>query len=197
MTKAQLREAIKLEARIKSTDEWDDLVDQVVLEILTDFCNLARYDELLKERIPLTVVASQQQYSLPVDCQNIACLRFARGPVPTTGTLSYREIVAQNGNVKQTNAYGWPFYYRRVFGMKISLWPFDSILTTDSLLIDYYALPESIFSSDGDEFPIPRLEAAVKKDTIARLQRVHESNPEAQMMGQDGASSFNASRGGT
>lgn len=197
MTKAALREAIKLEARIKATDEWDDLVDQIVLEILTDFCNLARYSELLKERIAITTVDAQQQYSLPADLQNIAAIRYARGPIPTPNTLSYREITEQNQNVRQTNSYGSPFWYRRIAGNKVSLWPCSDIKSTDSLVIDYYVLPESVFSADGDTFPISRLEGAVKKDAIARLQRVHASNPEAQMMQMDGSQSFNASRGGT
>lgn len=197
MTKAELREAIKLEARLKSTDEWDDLVDQIVIEILTDYCNLARYDELLKERIPVTIVDAQQQYALPDDLQNISVIRYARGPVPTSGTLPYRELTAQIPNVKQTNACGFPFWYRRVAGNKLSLWPYGSIVSTDSLLIDYFVKAESLFLSDSDDFPVPRLEGAVKKDAIARLQRVHSSNAEAQMMGLDGQDSFKASRGAT
>lgn len=197
MTRLQLRNAIKREARIKSAANLDTMVDEIVTDILTDSCNLARYHELLVENVVIVLVAGQQQYSLPADYHNLATARFARGPVTTAVPGVYRELSPQPETVRQTFRNGNPLYYRLVRGSKISLWPYGSTLAADSLLIDYYINPMSVFATDADAFPVPRIEGAVKKDAIARIQRFHLSLQEGQLTDRDGAGSRNAGYGAT
>lgn len=192
-TKAELRAAVKREARIKSSNNLDSLVDEIITDILRDHCNKARYYELLKERVGISLVDEQQAYALPDDFQNLEVVYYGRGPNPTTTRI----IDLQPASVKQTWFNGIPRFYRMVAGPKISLWPYGSILAMDQLQIDYYVDPASLFVDDSDNFPIPRLESAVKKDAIARVQRFHAASQEAQIMDADGQASFNAAQSAT
>lgn len=188
-TKAQLRAAIKREARILANANLDSLVDEIVTDILRDYCNLTRQWELLKEGVVIPLVAGQQSYTLPADWMNFGVVRYGRGPSATV----FRVVELQTENVMQTSGRGWPRFYRLVSGRKISFWPYDAIVVADSLLIDYYIDPASVYAAEGDLFPVESLEGAVKKDAIARVQRFHSASQEAQMTDADGRSSFNAS----
>lgn len=190
-TKADLRTLIKREARIKTGTDLDILIDSIMLEILYDYCNLTRFNELLVPGAVITLVDGQAAYDLPEDCQNVAELHFSQ----TSTSSTFLSLPVEPASIRHTYAGGFPRFYRRITGRQISLWPYTSILSTNVLLIDYYLDPRTIFVDDDDDFPIPRLEAAVKKDTIARIQRFHSSLPEAKMMDADGAASFNASQG--
>lgn len=185
-TKAQLRASIKKEARIKSTDTLDGMVDDIVLEVLRDYCNKSRYYELLQENVAIVVVAGQQTYSLPANFHNLNAVRFGRGPTPTT----FRNVSVQPASVRQTWSYGSPRFYRLVAGPKISFFPYGGVLTTDQIFIDYYADPGSLFLLDTDNFPIPRLESAVKKDTIARVLNFTSASTEGEVQDRNAAGSF-------
>lgn len=190
LTKAQLRDSIKRETRIKSNDNLDQLVDDIVADILTDTCNLARYHELLQERIPITLVSAQQAYALPADYQNLETVRYGRGPAAPS---AFRELKKQVEAVKQTfNNCGYPMFYR-LTAAGISLFPFANVVDTDVLNIDYYVDPMTLYSTDGSVFPVPRILSVVKKAAISRIQRFHSADSEAQMTTGDTAGSFNAS----
>lgn len=190
MTKSELRTAIKREARILTDSNLDSLIDDIIVDILRDLCNLARYHELLKEGIAVVLVDAQQSYNLPNDYGNLAVVRYGRGANPTT----FRQIKMQGENVRQTwSGSGYPVFYRLVSGPKLSLFPYSNVLATDQLVLDYYIDPLSVFDGEDDDFPVPRIEGAVKKQAIARIQRFSSSMPEAQATTQDAAGSFNAS----
>lgn len=188
-TKAQLRESIKQEVRIKSNTNLDALVDDIVADILTDTCNLARYHELLQERIPIALVSAQQAYALPDDYQNLETVRYGRGP---SAPGAFRELKKQVDAVKQTFNFSYPMFYR-LTAAGISLFPFACILDTDVLNIDYYVDPISLYSTDASVFPVPRIMGLVKKAAIARIQRFHADDNDAQLTISDTAGSFNAS----
>lgn len=186
MTKVQLRDAIKREARVKTATNLDALIDEIVADIMRDYCNKSRYWELLSEGVAIALVAGQQAYSLPADYQNLEVVRYGRGPSPTT----FRVIDPQPETVKQTWSGGVPRFYRLVRGPKISFFPFANIVVADVLTIDYYIDPATLYTTDGADFPIPRLESAVKKDAIARVQRFYAANVESQMTDRDSAGSY-------
>lgn len=191
-TKAQLRAAIKREGRIAANANLDTLVDEIVTDILRDYCNLARYHELLKEGEAITLVAHQQAYDLPEDFMHIAALRYGRGPAPHV----MRDILIQPQSVRQTYSQGYPRFYRLIAGPKISFWPYYEIAVADELLLDYYIDPASVYIDEDDLFPVPRLESAVKKDAIARVQRFSAATAEAQLTDADSRGSFNAADAG-
>jgi len=191
MTKAQLRTAIKLEARIKSSTNLDTMVDNIVEDILTDLCNKARYHELLQENEALTLVDAQGAYALPADYQNLEIVRYGIGPDATV----FSQLLLKTDVVQQRSSRGRPRFYKFVAGPKISVFPYDDLLATDSLLIDYYVTPMSLYTTEGSAFPVPRLESAVKKSAIARVQRFSAATTESQMSERDGDSSFVAGQG--
>lgn len=190
-TKLQLREAIKREARVKTATNLDPLVDEIVADIMRDYCNKSRYWELLVENVVITLVAGQQAYSLPADYQNLAVVRYGRGPNPS----AFRIVDMQPESVKQTWSAGFPRFYRLIAGPKLSFWPYANIVIADQLMVDYYIDPATLYINNTDNFPVPRLESAVKKDAIARLQRFYAATAEAQMTDQDSAGSFIAGEG--
>lgn len=196
MTKAQLRTAIKREARINASANLDSMIDDIIRDVLTDACNKERYYELLKEGVAIVLVASQQSYDLPADFMHLESVRFARGPISLPNIPGvWRAIVAQPSSVRQTYSGGFPRYFRLV-GNKISFFPYGHLLAVDALSLDYYSNPMIIFADDDDPFPIPRLESMVKKEVISRVQRFHSALPEAQLTGTDAADSFRAAIAG-
>lgn len=193
MTRAELITAVKREGRILVGANLDTLVSNIIDEILVDYCNLARYYELLTEGEEITLVDGRQSFELPDDFGHLAAVRYGRGPA--TATI-FRSVLPQPQSVNQTYSQGFPRFYRLVSGNKISFWPYGNIVATDQLFIDYYINPTSIFLSDDDAFPVPRLESSVKKDAIARVQRFHSANEEATITKTDSKFSFNASDAG-
>lgn len=193
MTKAQLRTAIKREARINSSTNLDPLVDDIVADLMTDFCNKTRYHELLLENVPIVLIAATGAHSLPANFQNLACVRYGVGPSAQT----FHELHKQTDVIHRQSISGYPKFYRFVAGSKISMFPFDRVLATDSLLIDYYVDPATLYTAENSPFPVPRLETAVKKAAIARVQRFSASTTESQMTERDGDSSFIAGEGGS
>lgn len=189
-TKAQLRDAIKRESRIITNANLDTLVDDIVADIMRDFCNLARYHELLLEYVPITLVTGQQVYAFPNDYQNLAVVRYGVGSAPT----SFKELILQTDAVKRTFSQGYPLFYK-LTKAGISLFPFGRIVDTDTCSIDYYQDPATLYTLDSSPFPIPRLESAVKKSAIARVQRFHSADNEATMTKGDGNTSFVAADG--
>lgn len=192
-TKAQLRAAIKREARVLANANLDTLIDDIVVDIMRDYCNLGRFYELLVEGTAIPLVAGQQSYTLPADFHHLNQVRYGRGPNPAT----FRIVDEQPESVRQTWSQGWPRFYRLVAGPKISFFPYADIVVADQLKIDYYRDPATLWTTDASVFPVPRLESAVKKDAIARVQRFHTATQEAQLTDADGRSSFNAADAGS
>ena len=196
-TKAQLRTAIKREARINSSTNLDSMVDDIVADIMRDFCNKTRYYELLATDTVITAIAATGTYSLPVGFQNLSEIRYATA---TTGqiasSLHYRTLIQKTDVVKRFSVVGYPMFYRLASAGKINIFPNSLIAATDSILIDYYIDPATLYTTDASEFPIPRLEGAVKKAAIARVQRFSGAIAETQLTDKDADASYVASEGG-
>ncbi len=192
-TKAQLRTQIKQEARIKTGTNLDTLVDAIVADILRDLGNSTRHPELLIIDEELTAVDATATYALPADFQNLLAVRYGIGPNATY----FRTLTEQLQRVNQSNAIGYPKWYRITSGLSLTFFPYENILATDSIFIDYYCDPNGLYILESAPFPVPRLESTVKKKAIARLQRFHASNQESQLMRQDAQDSFISSESST
>jgi hypothetical protein len=187
MTKAELREAIKQEARAATSTNLDDLIDQIVTEITRDYTNKSRYEEAFIFDAEIICIDATGIYDLPEDFQNIEEIRFGRGPDATY----YKRLLTGNTQIRRRSIVGYPLYFFLSSGRKINLHPYDAILATDSLLLSYWSdVTIAYNTSDDNEFPIPRLESVVKKDAIARIQRFHLDFPSSDRMSKDAGSSF-------
>ena len=190
MTRTQLIDAIKREARVKNSTDLDTMIGEILDGILSDYCLKADYYEMLKTDITVTTIAATGQYALPADFQKIKEIRFAIGSSP----VNWLQLLPRTDTVRRTYSAGRPYFYFMSTGNKINIFPYDGILTTDQLKIDYYILPSSVFSTSGHEFPIARIQEAVKKETVARIERYHNDNQGDQLTSQDATTSFVAAQ---
>lgn len=188
MTKVQFRERVKLEARVKTGTNLDSLIDSLATEIMDDYSMKSRYPELLEIDTEITLVDEQSTYALPDDYQNLLEIRYGIGPTP----INYSTLKERGTYINRRHSEGYPRHYL-ISSAGISVFPYMELRDTDSLLISYYKKPSSLFVDDADEFPLPRIENAILKEVLSRIQRFHGSMPEAQMMKQDAQASFIAS----
>ena len=193
MTRANLILAIKREARVKNSTNLDTMIGEILDDVTTDYCNRQQHFELRKVDTAITLTAGVGQYALPADFNSIACVRYA---LQASNFNNYRELRPKTATIKRTSPNGWPFYYFLSQGFEINIFPFNAVSSADSMLIDYFVTPLSIFSASGDEFPVPRLESTVKKEVIMRLEKFHNDNAGAQMVSQDANSSYQAGQAG-
>lgn len=193
MTRLQLITAIKREARIKNSTNLDTMVGEILNDVLVDYCNKTFYWELMKTDTAITAIAATGQYSLPADFQNLKQVRYGVGASPVT----MRQLLPQYDTIRRTSTYGLPMYFYLSSGSKLNVFPYSTIAVGDTILIDYYINPTTNFTADGDNFPVPRIEAAVKKEVIARLERFHNDNQGDQSTRSDATQSFVASQSAT
>ncbi len=192
-TRTQLIAAIKREARISNSTNLDPMVDDILNDVTRDYCNRAFNFELLQTNQAITPIAATGSYALPAGFFGLKEIRYGIGAVPT----SMRQLKLRTPVVRRMGNTGYPFFYYLSAGPNLNIFPYSAIVSTDTLQIDYYVDPITLFTSGSANFPVPRLEAAVKKEVIMRLDKFHAEDQEAQMGSQDAASSFNASKAGT
>jgi len=188
-TKAQLRAAIKLEARVKVASNLDTMIDTLMAEILTDYGNRALYREVLTLNSPLTLVDAQADYALPANFQHLSQARFS-----VQGTTFY-PVIEFNQGQNRISTVGFPRYYA-LSAAGITLFPSSLIVTSNTFFLDYYRDPASLFVADGDNFPIPRLESTIKKAVMARLVKYMQNFKELPSAKADESDSFTASQAG-
>lgn len=189
MTLAELRTEVKLEARVKVSTNLDDMITHIIQEILRDYGNKARYREVLIIDSPITLVDSQSTYALPDDFQHMQGVRYS-----VTGTRFLPLYEFTEGFLRISDV-GLPKYFQ-LCSTGLLVYPSSQIRTTNTLFISYYGDPAALYADDDADFPIPRLEATVKKMTIARIIRYMQQMEEADRMSKDGGDSFAASQGG-
>lgn len=184
--------AIKTEARVKSGTQWDLLITQIMQEQLAQFGLKNRYSECLLPDQPITLVAGQANYALPAHFQHIYEVRYSQDGTRFIPLYEFNE-----GQTRIDNTFGWPRFYFLSGALvntgstrTINVFPSANIATTDTLFVSYYMDPASVFANPTDFFPIPKLEPAVKKATIARVIRMMQQFEEAQLMGGDAGTSF-------
>lgn len=194
MTRANLILAIKRESRVKNSTDLDTMISEILDDITVDYCNRSQCYELRLVDQPVTLIAGVGQYTLPVDFASIGLVRYSPQTLPNNLPYLYawRELTPMTDVTKRTFTGGLPLNYF-LSGNKINLFPYAGVLVTDSLFLDYFIKPLSIFTLDADEFPVPRLEATVKKEVIMRIDKFHADLQGAQMDSQDAKSSFGAS----
>lgn len=171
-TLAELREQIKIESRVDGADNLDVFIDGVINEQLTDYAQKNKYRELLVFNIIITTIAATGAYDLPEDFDKPFMIRYrnARGYQRTLNSRpSY--IDQANGTMPRWFDIG---------GDSISFFPFDDVPDDDTIILDYYKLPAML--TDDDIFPIPKLLANVKLETIRRVLIYHRKLNEAQVL---------------
>jgi hypothetical protein len=147
MTRTDLITAIKREARIKNSTNLDTMVGEILDDVVTDYCNRQQYFELRKVDTVITLTDGVGQYALPIDFNTIAEVRYA---LQVSNFNNYRVLRPKTATVKRTNPNGWPFYFFLSQGFEINIFPYDAVSSADSMLIDYFITPLSVFSAGAD-----------------------------------------------
>jgi len=69
---------IKIEAKVKGSDNLDTWIKFTVNELLLEYCLQKKYYELLVTNYPITTVAAQESYTLPTDFNFVELVRYQR-----------------------------------------------------------------------------------------------------------------------
>lgn len=168
-TLAELRNLIKIEARVKGSDNLDSFINALVNELLLDYAQKNRYFEFLITNSPITTIAATGSYSLPTDFMSMRMVRH-RNEHGYTRTLN-----ARNGFIETANG-TLPRWYD-LAGNQIVIFPIDDLQAAETLLLDYYKVPDTL--ADADPFPIPRLLPTVKLTAISRVLIYNDQLPSA------------------
>lgn len=158
-TLAELRAQVKEEARVKGADNLDGFINTLINELLVDYAQKNRYFEFLVTNYPITTLAATSGYNLPTDFMSMRLVRY-RTATGYTRTLHPR---SQFVNTPRGST---PGYYENS-GNQLMVYPVDDLQAGDTILVDYYKVPDTL--ADADIFPVPRLVPTVKLAAITRV----------------------------
>lgn len=159
-TLAELRNLIKIESRVKGADNLDGYIDALVNELLLDYAQKNRYFEFLITNSPIVTTLAGGSYSLPTDFMAMRMVRFRMEASGSVRTLNLRPQYIETARGTM------PKWYE-LAGDSLVIFPVDDLKAGDTLLLDYYKVPDTLAA--GDAFPIPRLLPTVKLAAISRV----------------------------
>jgi hypothetical protein len=155
----ELRNEIKLEARVKGSDTLDPFIDDLINELLLDYCQKNRYSELLVLNHAIATLQSTGNYDLPEDFMAERLIRY-QAPNGASRTLHKRNQYLENARGS------YPRYYD-IAARTLQIFPDIAIPANDSILLDYYKFPN--FEDDDEPFPIPKLIPVIKRTAVHRV----------------------------
>lgn len=158
-TLATLREQIKIEGRVKGSDNLDSFIDGVVNELICDYAQKNRYFEFLVTNQVIPTVLNTGTYALPSDFIAMRLIRY-KNANGYTWTLNRRSEYIETARGKSPKWFD-------LAGSSILIFPFDDVPAAETLLLDYYRLPQTLVSASV--FPVPKLLATVKLEAIHRV----------------------------
>lgn len=170
-TYGDLISQVKQEARLKGAAELDTFIGNILNDLLLDYTQKNRYFELLNIDSEITTTDANGTYLLPDDFCHPSLFRYRFANLNTV-TL-YKRNVNLSNPLK-----GSPKYWQ-ITGNTLRIYPLNSIVASETILMDYYAFPAKMVE-DTDVFPIPKLINAIKLKAIHRAMRYNnQANAEA------------------
>jgi hypothetical protein len=163
-----LVDQIKIESRVKGADNLDLFIGNLVNELLLDYAQKNRYFEFLVVNNPITTYAATSLYNLPDNFMHPRLVRYKNETSGYTRTLHPR-----SGFVDSPIG-PYPRYYELTRN-QISVYPFEQVPAGDTILIDYYQIPDTLLGTAL--FPVPKLVPTIKLEAI---HRVHIYNNQLQ-----------------
>ena len=175
-TLSQLRELVKIEARVKGANNLDTWIDTLINELLANYCANNRYFEFLTLNEAIYTTLNNGQYDLP---DNFLAMRLVRYKEQNT---NYIRVLNHRPEYIETAHGRRPRWYD-VAGNSIVIFNADDVPANDTLLIDYYRYPQVL--APPDAFPIPKLVTPVKLEAIRRTLIYNQQLQEAAMIKTD------------
>ena len=166
---SQLVDDIKIEARVKGSDNLDTWILNLVNQLLLDYCEKNQYFELLVTNSTIATLQATQDYALPTDFGRERLIRY----MPVNGTS--RTLWKRNQFLENPRG-TLPRWYE-VHGTVLSIFPVTNMPAGDSLLIDFWKLPTTVVL--GDQFPIPRLLPSLRMRAVTRVLTYNNALPQA------------------
>ncbi len=178
MLTGEIVHEIRLEARLVSTNEEDDLILILLKEYTEDFAQRHHYGELYVAALQLDLTEDGKML-LPEDVMHVDYVQYgAEGDYMRTLTRLDYSVRCKGGS----GAY--PYAYQ-VKGRYLYIWPYGDL--SGSITISYYKRPVVELE---EEFPLPSLWIAIKRAVIARLARKADDFNESAAFQGDAADSF-------
>lgn len=184
---SRLVDFIRYESRLPGSSTATAYIEATILEVLRDLTAIDLYQECLNVDTVLGIVNASNYALLPSDYQHLMQdrVRYLPAGVDDDSYFLLESEYFDSPNTNVTNRF-------RISKKRIVLFPNQQIdYATDQLKIDYYGAIISI--AQADDFPIPSLEASVKKAVIARCKRMMGSD--GTPMENDSAQSLSRSKG--
>jgi len=160
MTKTQLRDAIKREARQQSTTDLDTMIYDIIDDVVADTFYRERCYELRVIGTGTAMASATATIALPADFQHVDEVRFS-----TDNGVTFLHLFPKNDFV-YNQLTGTPRFWQ-IVGTNLYVFPYGAVTTSHKIYLDYFKLPT--FASDSDPFPVFRLQAGVKKEVMTRL----------------------------
>jgi len=169
---------IKAEARVKGSDNLDNMILDILNELLLEEVHNHHYSEMLVINSPITLVDAQKAYALPTDFTDIRLVRYIR-------ESGYTITLDPRSEYTEERISGNPKYYD-ISGGVILIFPFANVLAADALSLDYWKVPDQL-ALDTTPFPIIKLVGPIKQKAIARVHVYNKDMASAQMFSGMGA----------
>lgn len=168
MNLGELRNLIRAEAGIQGLDEYSALIDAILSQELRAATGKGNFEELRSDVTTIVTTAdAQHDFTLPVDFQTLACANFMANSQSNSYPLYSGRAAEFNRSQNGSPRF---FIIQGTDGAKkLRLYPFSSVVIGDSLVFEYYKLPN--LTLDTDIFPVPSLEKSIQQAVMARLLR--------------------------
>jgi hypothetical protein len=173
---------IKSEARVRTDDNFDAVIIDLLNEIFQESVSSQRPFEL-REEVSLTFSVVTGYIDLPDDFFLHHSVDFHDVDTDKIWPLSDQDEAISPA---PRGFYGHPKHYE-VVGTRILVAPISSLIVGDKLILVYYKKPPTITTETLiDENPIPRLEPYLIRSAIRRIRMLHTDDVQVvQMFQQD------------
>lgn len=172
MTKTQLRDAIKREARVNTAD-LDTLIYEIMDDVIADIFSKERCYELRVIGTGTAMSTGVATITLPTDFQHVDEVRWS-----IDSGVTFEPVKPKNDAVYNSKI-GAPKFWQLV-GATLYVFPYSQVTTAHKIYLDYFSLPN--FDEDSDLFPVFRLQAAFKKECITRVLDYHNQLQQSERM---------------
>lgn len=172
MNLSELRDLIRAETDIQGLREYQNLIDNLVVQELRRLTGKSKYTELSEDYVFTSSVVNTFSFSLPSDFQLFGSLIYQ----PNTAVNNFcgnRPLAKgfQDGYLTRIN--GFPQFYARKANT-LFFYPYNSMSIGDSMLLSYYKRPDLML--DTDEFPVESLIPAVSTFVMSRMMMMKDTS---------------------
>lgn len=173
MTKTQLRDSIKREARIQTTNDLDVTVYDIMDGVYTDVFSKERCYELRIIGTGTTMANATPTVALAADFMHVDEAFFSTDNGVTQTRLWPKNDFAY---VQPTGTPKWWMLQ----GTNLYVFPYSLVTTSHKIYLNYFKI--AAFTADSDTFPVLRLQEAYKKLCVTRVLEYHNNLEQAARM---------------